>query len=334
MMGELRAGIIGCGGLGKVHTKCLKEVEGISMTAYCDVIEDRAQAFLDEFGGRYATNEPRRLFRDNDIQAIYICTHHDTHAQFCIDALEAGKAVMVEKPLALTVEDCRRVAETADRTKGMLMTAFKMRYYDMILKARRLIPKPIMIVMQMMGNRWADDLWANDPIKGGGNVLSQGCHSCDILRYVAGSEPVEVYAAGGNYYQATGVIDNVSAVFRFENGCAGSWVQGDASCPSLTSKFFMEIFAEDRSVTLDRRFTHLVYQERGKEPEEFEGTETGFMEENRAFVKAIQQGSPAPIDHRDGLMATLMPLQAIASIRSGKPEAVLEIFEDSLHHKS
>jgi len=76
-------------------------------------------------------------------------------------------------------------------------------------------------------------MWANDPVKGGGNVISQGCHSCDILRFVAGAEPLEVYAAGGNYYQGTGVVDNLCAVFRFDNGAAGSWVQGDAACPSL-----------------------------------------------------------------------------------------------------
>jgi hypothetical protein len=56
---------------------------------------------------------------------------------------------MVEKPLALTVEDCLRVGEAVERTGGMLMTAFKMRYYDMVLKARHLIPEPILVTMQI-----------------------------------------------------------------------------------------------------------------------------------------------------------------------------------------
>jgi predicted dehydrogenase len=181
--------------------------------------------------------------------------------------------------------------------------------------------------MQIMDNRWADDFWASDPIKGGGNVLSQGCHACDILRFVAGSDPLEVYAAGGNYYTTTGVIDNLCATFRFANGTAGSWVQGDANCPPLTSKFFLQLFAENESVTLNDRLCTLTYNKAGQPPQQFKGIESGFVEENRAFIQALQEDSPVPITARDGLMATLMVLQAFASLQSGKPEPIAALLE-------
>ncbi len=203
------------------------------------------------------------------------------------------------------------------------MTAFKMRYYDMLRKAKELIPQPLLVTMQMMDNRWADDLWANDPLKGGGNVLSQGVHSCDILRYVAGSDPVSVYAVGQNYYQKTGVIDNMAAVYRFANGATGNLVQGDAHCPVHVSKFYLQLFAENKSATLSDRLTTLTYQERGKEPVIYKGSETGFLEENRDFLQALQTNQPAPIDHRDGLLATLMILQAFKSIETGQPQPIL-----------
>jgi myo-inositol 2-dehydrogenase/D-chiro-inositol 1-dehydrogenase len=182
-----------------------------------------------------------------------------------------------------------------------------------------------MVAMQMMDNRWLNDFWASDPIKGGGNVLSQGCHSCDILRFVAGSDPVEVYAAGANYYTPTGVVDNLCATFRFENGVAGNWVQGDAKCPPLTSKFFLQLFAENKAVTLNDRLTTLTYSEADQAPQIFKGTETGFVEENRAFVDCLLNNTPPPIDHVDGLMATLMVLQAFASLKSGRPEPIASI---------
>lgn len=329
-MAQLKAGVIGCGGLGKVHTQSLKQLDDIEMVAYCDVIADKAEALLAEYGGKYATADPDKILTDRSIDVIYVCTQHDSHANLCIEALQAGKAVMVEKPLALTVNDCLRIGAAVTRTKGMLMTAFKMRYYDMLLKARQLIEEPIIIVMQIMDNRWPNQHWANDPVKGGGNVIGQGCHACDIIRFVARGEPLSVYAAGGNYYQATGVVDNISATFRFNNGCAVSWVEGDAATPSLPSKFFMEIFAENKSITLDKRLTHLIYQEAGQSPQEYTGSETGFLEENRAFIEAILNGKPAPIDHKDGLMATLMPLQAIASLHSGQSEPVLSVFNESV----
>jgi len=325
MKKSLRAGLIGCGGLGRIHTQALQELDGMDMVAFCDVSLERAQAFKAQYGGQQASDNPDDLFRDETLDAIYICTWHDTHADLCIRAAEAGKHIMVEKPLALTVDECRAVGEAVARSGSKLMTALKMRYFDMLLKAKELIPQPLLVTMQMMDNPWGADHWASDPLKGGGNVLSQGCHSCDILRFVAGSDPVDVYAVGDNYYTSTGVIDNLAATFRFAGGTAGSWVQGDANCPPLTSKFFMQIFAQGKSITLSDRLCTLTYSESGQEPQVFRGTETGFVEENRAFVDCLLNDTPPTIDHVDGLMATLMVLQAFNSIRSGHPEPVAAI---------
>ncbi|GAA3409290.1 Gfo/Idh/MocA family protein [Paenibacillus hodogayensis] len=333
-MGTIKVGIIGCGNLGKTHAKCIAELEGLEIAAYCDVFEQSAQAMLEEFGGSYATTDLDRFFNDPGLDAIYVTTQHDTHADYCIRALEAGKHVLVEKPLAMTTEDCVRIGEAVVKSGKTLFTAFKMRYYELLWKAKELIPQPVMVTMQMMDSRWGDKLWANDPVKGGGNVLSQGCHSADVLRFVAGGEPVEVYAAGANYYQPSGVVDNMVAVFRFDNGVAGNLVQGDSGCPPLTSKFYMQLFAENKSITISDRLTTLTYTETGKEPQVFKGTETGFLEENKAFLRCLQDNAPAPIDHVDGMYATLMVLQAFESLRSGKPEPIKSIVEQAVSGKA
>ncbi len=70
------------------------------------------------------------------------------------------------------------------------------------------------------------------------------------MRFVAGSAPISVYAVGQNYYQKTGVIDNMAAVYRFANGVTGNLVQGDSYCSSLVSKFYLQVFAENKSATL------------------------------------------------------------------------------------
>ena len=328
---KLRAALIGCGGLGKVHAQMVGQLEGMDMAAFCDVDAARAESFCREFGAAgnaYATSDPERIMRDDTIQVVYIATHHDTHAEFAIRAAEAGKHILIEKPLALTVAECLAIGHAVEKHGVTLMTAFKMRYFDMIQKAKELIPEPLLATMQMMDNRWPDDMWANDPVKGGGNVLSQGVHSCDILRYVVGSDPLSVYAVGQNYYQATGVIDNMAAVYRFANGATGNLVQGDCKTPPLTSKFFMQIFAENRMVTLSDRLTTLVYQEQGQPPVTYKGSETGFLEENRDFIRALQQGQPAPIDHRDGLLAPLMILQGFQSIATGEPQPIASLLDE------
>ncbi len=321
----IEAGLVGCGNLGRAHTQALAEIEGARMSAFCDLREEAARELCEQAEGRYFTTNLERILNDQRVQAIYVCTHHDSHAELCMRAAEAGKHIMVEKPLALTVEDCRAVGEAVEQSGVKLMTAFKMRYYELVLKAREIIPQPLMVTMQMMDNRWSDEIWANDPVAGGGNIISQGCHSCDILRFVANADPLEVFAVGGNYYTNTGVADNLCATFRFEGGVAGNLVQGDASCPPMTSKFFLQAFAEGISVTLSDRFCTLTIAENGHEARVITGSETGLLEENRAFVRAIIEDRPAPIDHVDGLLATLMPLQAIASARSGCPQPIKSV---------
>jgi len=327
MQHMLKAGVIGCGGIGGVHSEALTHIPEMDMVAYCDADIRNAQALRAQFGGDQVTMDPEDLLRRDDLDAIYICTWHDTHAPLAIRSLEAGKHVLVEKPLALCVEECLAVGEAVRASPAKLMTAFKMRYYDMITKARELMPEPLLVTMQMMDNPWGAAHWASDPVRGGGNVLSQGCHSCDILRTVAGSDPIDVYAVGGNYYTTTGVIDNLTATFRLRNGAAGCWVQGDAGCPPLTSKFFLQMFSQGASITLSDRLCTLTYQRVGEKPVVYRGTETGFQEENRAFVDCLLADTPPPIDHVDGLMATLMVLQAFRSIESGKPEPIASLID-------
>jgi len=93
------------------------------------------------------------------------------------------------------------------------------------------------------------------------------------------------------------------------------------------SKFYMQVFAENKSATLSSRLTTLTYQEKGQEPVVYQGTETGFLEENRDFIHALQENRPMPIDHRDGLLATLMILQGFKSIETGQPQPILALLQ-------
>lgn len=310
-----RAGLIGCGDVARDHARCVAQIPDLDFVAYCDIDEGRADAFLDEFGGRYATGSPDRIFADDAIDIVYVCTQHDTHAEYCIRAADAGKHVLVEKPLALTMEECAAVGQAVERSGITLMTGFKLRYYEMVAKVRELIPEPLVVTMQIMYDRQPDGRWVNDPVKGGGGVLSAGVHAVDILRHVTRSDPVSVAAAGGNFYQRSGVIDNMIAVYRFDNGAIGNLVQGDCATPPLVGNFYLQVFAENRSATLSDRLCTLTYQETGSEPVVYRGSETGFLHESQALVEALNTGRPTPSGYRDGALATAMILNAFASIR-------------------
>ncbi|MBI4024428.1 MAG: Gfo/Idh/MocA family oxidoreductase [Verrucomicrobia bacterium] len=319
-MNPVSLALIGCGNLGRVHAECVSKMSEARFVAFVDVNEAAAQACLKDFGGEYATNNTERVFSDKNIRAVYICTRHDSHAPLAIAAARAGKHVLIEKPLALKMEDCEIVAAEVRKAGVHLMPAFKMRYYPLIQRAHEFIPQPQVLVGQMMDSRWGDNAWAQDPVQGGANVHSQGCHTTDILRHLAGSEPKRIWAAGGALtHPGHPCIDQCVAAIQFANGHVASWIQGDAGMGQFTSKFFLELFGNGgRTVQLYDRFKKAVFFD-GKDTWTEERTdEEGFLFENREFILALREDREPALTTHDGIQATRMVLAADKAIRTGQ----------------
>jgi predicted dehydrogenase len=315
----IELGLIGCGVLGRTHAECVAKVSGARFAAYADVVEDAAQKALGDFGGEYATTDTQRVFDDERIRAVYICTRHDSHAPLAIAAAEAGKHVLIEKPLALTIQQGEAVAAAVKKAGVYLMPAFKMRYYPLVRKAHEFIPEPLVLVGQMMDNRWPDGAWAQDPVMGGANVHSQGCHTTDILRYLSGSEPKRIWAAGGSLTHPNHpCFDQCVAAIRFANGHVGSWIQGDAAQGPFVSKFFFELFGQGKSVQLYDRLKKATFFDGKKSWTEECEEEEGFRLENEAFVRALQEGREPALTAEDGIQATRIVLAAERAVHTGE----------------
>lgn len=320
--------MIGCGSIGRAHAHRLREQPGVVVRGCVDLQANAARALADEIEGAYAALEVDAVLRDDLVDAVVISTHHDSHARLAVAAAEAGKHIFLEKPLALTREECDLVQNAVLRTGVQLMVGFKMRFMPVVQAVRQLIPAPRLVLGQIMDNRWPDDFWAQDPVKGGGNVASQGVHSFDLLWYLAGpnAEPDSVYAAGGTWtHQNPDVIDNVAGVIRFTNGCVGVVLNGDAGQPTFTSKFFFELFDGARTATLFDRCHNARLG--GVEPSEIRATEAypdedpeGFTQELREFVACVREGRPSVIgaSASDGTRATRLALATFRSVRTGE----------------
>lgn len=317
--GGLRFGLIGCGKLGAVHADCVRQAGGARFTAFADTVPAAAERLRAEHGGDYATADVSRLFDDPALDAVYVCTHHDSHAPLAIAAAQAGKHVLVEKPLSLSVEECQAVAAAVKDAGVRLMPAFKMRYYPLLQEAREFVPEPQVIVGQMMDDRWRDDAWAQDPVRGGANVYSQGCHTTDVIRWMARSEPELLWAAGGAMtHPGHPRIDQCAASIRFASGAVASWIQGDAAMGRMTGKFFLELFGGGRSVQLYDRFKAATFYDGKREWTERVDREDGFLLENREFIAALRGRRAPEVDAADGIQATRMVLAADRAIRTGQ----------------
>jgi predicted dehydrogenase len=315
----IRVGLIGCGNIGRVHAQCLSRISGAKIVAFADAHEPAAKALCEEFGGEYATGDPMRVLRDDRIDAVYICTRHDSHASLAIAAANAGKHLFLEKPVALTAAECVAVAEAVERAGVFAMPAFKLRFYSLVRRAKAFLPNPQVLVGQMMDQRWPDEAWAQDPVQGGANVLSQGCHTTDLLRYFAGVEAAEVFAAGGAMsHPGHPCIDQCVATIRFAGGTVGSWVQGDAAMGEFTGKIFFQLFGHGRSVQLYNRLTAATFSDGDKTWTETAETEEGFQLENDEFIAALNERRPPSLTLDDGIRAMEIVFAADRAIRTGE----------------
>jgi len=246
-MDTLRLGVIGCGNMCKHHLDPWSEhsdtieeglrpyVDHIAVHATADVNLEKAESYKQKYGAQYATDDINRVLRDPDVDAVLITTWHDTHGPFSLAALAAGKHVLIEKPMCMTEQECDAVVAAVERTGLKYMPAFRCRFGLGARDVKREIPEPEnVIAFARFPSIWPETSWAQDPIKGGGQILSQGCHIVDEMFYLAGSEPESVYATGGVYHHdKPDCVDTVNASIRFANGSTGALLAGDGGTANL-----------------------------------------------------------------------------------------------------
>ncbi len=315
--------IIGCGLIGEIHAKCLAEL-GVRPVLFADADISRAQNLAMRYSAR-STSDPIEAIRDSDIDTVYICTYHDTHAPFAIEAARYGKNIFLEKPMALTEKDCRNIVEAVQKAGVLCMTGFKLHYYSLAKKAKVLIGKPLALSAHVIDQRWPDDHWANDPIRGGGNVLSQGCHAVELLTYLTGAKPVRIFAEGGNFHHpGLPIVDTMSATIAYENGAVAILLIGDVGEMPHDGKFTFQAMNGKETVHLYNRLTSLSYFN-GVSEIIYSSEEDGFLNENREFLDAISDERRPETNELDGMRAEMVLLRGIESMRTHIPQSLTDL---------
>ncbi|HUS05476.1 MAG TPA: Gfo/Idh/MocA family oxidoreductase, partial [Bryobacteraceae bacterium] len=240
-MKPVRIACIGCGFIGRRHMENAAHMEGIEIGAFADLNLPAAEALQKEFGRGYATSDPKTVLADPDIDAVVIATHHDSHTPLALQAAAARKDILMEKPLALNVEECRSIAQ-AVRAAGIAFTMnFKFRFAPAVMRAREMVSSPVVTHGQLAMERMPDDSWVRDPVRGGGLILATACHVLDMICWLNQSEPVRVYAEAGRG------ADAVVATVRFANSSVASLLLADCGEDSHSGKWLHEIFDGERS---------------------------------------------------------------------------------------
>ena len=315
----VRVACIGCGFIGRRHMENVAVMPGVQPYAFADVRPEAAEAFLREFGGNFATTEPAQVFEDPAVDAVIIATYHDSHTPLAVCAAAARKHILLEKPMALTVEECRRIQRAVSEAGVVCSINFKFRFAPAVLRTREVIPLPILTVGQLAMERTPTDFWVRDPVRGGGLIIATACHVLDMVCFLNRSEPVRVYAEAVPQGAGPHEVEAASATVRFASGAVASLGFADAGENPYTGKWLHQVFDGERSAVLYDHFCQVRFS--GADLLHFAATDEiradgtyGLLED---FVQSIRTGTEPSVGVRDGLRATLLASKITESLESG-----------------
>ncbi|WP_276954405.1 Gfo/Idh/MocA family protein [Enterocloster lavalensis] len=251
-MEKLKTGIIGCGKVGDFHAKAFAALENSEFTAVCDNNIERARAFADRYGVK-AYDDIEAMIRECGLDVVSICTPHPLHANPAVIAADCGCNVLIEKPLASSLEDCDRIIEAGDRNHVTIGTMVQRRFYRPCMRIHQAIEdgkigRPVLGMVTMLG--WRDkNYYDSDPWRGswkgegGGVMVNQAPHQIDLLQWYMG-EVDEIYGVWKNLnHPYIEVEDTAVAVIKFKNGGVGNIVVSNSQNPALFGK--VHIFGEN-----------------------------------------------------------------------------------------
>jgi predicted dehydrogenase/threonine dehydrogenase-like Zn-dependent dehydrogenase len=312
----------------------IKNIKDIELVGIASSGGLHAQHSGQKFGFKYATSSDEEILNDPNINTVAILTRHDAHAELVVKALNAGKHVFVEKPLAVNAEQIEQVTDvlTVDRgpqTDGpsstvhdLLTVGFNRRFAPLAQSLAAFLSnrkEPLHAHYRVNAGYIPLNHWIHDEVLGGGRIIGEGCHFVDFLTFLVGAAPVRVSAValpnGGKYRE-----DNVSMTFTFPDGSIGVvdyLANGDKSFP----KERVEVFCGGSIAILDD-FVSLVTVKDGKKKEERRAQDKGWRSEMEAFARAIREGGAPPIPYEQLVGVTRATFAAVESIRSRAPVEV------------
>lgn len=346
----LRFGIIGCGMISNRHAKALCSLKDVEIAAFADPMEERAQKMASEYGCAWYKDYTEMLKRP-DIDIVNICTPSSMHSEQCIEAAKAGKHVIVEKPIDISLEAADRMI-AACRDAGVKLTCiFQRRYEDVIIKLKEAVEEGKLGQLNFGachtkwyrtqeyydGGAWRGT-WKMD---GGGALMNQSIHYIDLLQYIMG--PIdEVFGYCATRAHERIEVEDIAAVtVRFKNGAVGMIEGNTAAFPGFYTR--LDIYGSDGSVIIqDEKIVEWKLKCEGvKVMDDYGNAENdtikvkcveapatrnadyeGHARQIQAFADAIRNNLNIPVAAEDGRY-TLAVIQAIyESARTGRPVKV------------
>jgi predicted dehydrogenase len=310
----VRIGVIGAGNFAAAHLiPALKSDPRVALAAVATSTGARARTVAEKFGFQSCTTDYREILREPSIDGVVIATRHGLHGPLAAEALAAGKAVFVEKPLVLKREELGPIVSAVRAGPGRLMVGFNRRFAPLLERLMALFPRegPRVMSMRVNAGPLPREHWIFDPDQGGGRILGEACHFVDLLHWLAGAPPARVYAEKLSE-------EDAAITLKFGNGSIGTLLYLAGGDPSLP-KERLEVDGGGRSAILDDFRCLTVYASGRKKKITEWSRDKGHRREMAAFVDAVAGASPMPVPAEELFLSSLATLAAAESLRKGGP---------------
>jgi len=231
---------------------------------------------------------------DPAVDAVVIATRHGTHAQLAKRALDAGKHVFCEKPLALSEAELAAVLAAAENAPGQLMVGFNRRYSPLITQLRDFLADqdaPLIAAYRVSAGQVEPGSWVHDLEQGGGRAIGEACHFVDTLRFLVGKPVTTIHVVGyGQPGAPLQARDNLVISLSFADGSAGTIIYSAAGSAEVP-KERLEVFRGTRTALLDDYRVLELYGPVGKRVVKTRSQEKGHREEAASFIAGIMTGT-------------------------------------------
>ena len=315
---KVTVGLIGAGNFARsTILPALKQIAGVDLRVVAAATGTSALHAGRKFGAEYTTTNYHEVLGDDAVGLVVIATRHHLHAQMAIDALERGKDVYVEKPLALSVSELRSVARAARTCAGRLTVGFNRRFAPLTGVLREQLAgraTPLVISYTVYAGAVPPDSWLHDPQQGGGRVIGEVCHFVDLLQHLAGGAPQRLSATQPSSDSLL-PNENASVVLDFADGSRGSIIYTAMGAPSM-SKERLELFWGRQGAALDN-FRRLELFSGSRKKIRRGRQDKGHAALLRAACTALEQGGPAPIPLEETLLSSLATLKIPEAVAKG-----------------
>lgn len=339
MSRRLRIAQIGAGGIGAFHAARTVQVEGAELAAIVDLDETRAAAMQERFGIADRYTDFREALKRDDIDIVNICLPTWLHEEVVVEAARAGKHILCEKPMTLTLDSAERMLEAVEKAGVTMMVAFCRRFDNEWLKVRELLQGGALgdslLWRSVHSIHGANGIsWFVQKGRGEGPLMDGAIHNYDFARFMWG-EAEMVFASTKSYRPDATAPDTGSAIIRFtgNHDLMVSWSWGIPKGASGSN--MNEIIGPKGALFFSKgdraAFAELpdppaghgaIYIDRGMDG----GAEQHlfvkndmYRDEIQAFVNAVAAGAPSPVDGVEGMKAVAIARAALDSGERGMP---------------